>query len=504
MKKRASDPASEEPVPMRSSRFEQFLQAIPVGVTIFSPGVSSDDTPSATGTADRLKGTQQFDFSQEIFTAMRQQKTGYFLFGLTLFVLMTATVRAQLPEVKINFFTGTKTGTTEVFEVGDKMRCDVEFHHPGRATPNPGDVIFTDGAGNPLPLADEGRIFINSPYHNAWLGTLTYWVTFPEDLTSSSTQVHMKIPCEYGGDSVFALKTVTVVKGIDRRPALLSPEDGATEIQLRNYGQVLVKWQPVQNVTRYHVQVATSPTFEPASIAIETDQLTSGPAPQWYPTLASTTTYYWRVRSLTTGTNWSAWSEVWEFTTQSGGAPSFPEEGTAEVALPVTLGWTSFPGSTSYHLQIATTPDFGTAQEKGEATAGSVIIEEDIEDTTYTPASLEPNTTYYWRVAPTINGTFAKPSAPRSFTTAGISGVAATGNRATHLTVRDNLLSITGNIDRGTELHLYDLLGRRILSASLPETTGGTQSSQLEPELSTSPLFYELRSGEEVRRGRIR
>ena len=426
------------------------------------------------------------------------------LTALAILLLAYNPMRAQLPGVEMNFYTSGTAGKTDVFNVGETMRCDVEFHHSDDFTPNPGDVIFLDGTGNPLELTAKDRIFINNPFHNAWLGTLTYWVTFPADFTTSSTEVRMKIPFEYNGETIVAEKVVTVVKELDYTPLLLSPENGATEISLRNYGQATIKWQAVTNVTQYHVQVATSSTFESGSILKETDQLSPSPAPQWVPSeLASNTTYFWRVRSYAPDKKWSAWSKVWEFSTQEGGVPSYPEDGATDMEIPVTLSWESFQNSASYRVQISTTPKF-TTQEKGPAITSTILVDENVSDTTYTASALEPNTTYYWRVASGINSTFAGFSTTRSFTTAGVSGVQEKSRNDLHLFMHDNALIINGPVGRNSTLYLYDLNGRLLSTTVLPESLNGANSIQITSVPSAGPMLYELRHNDDIRRGRFR
>jgi hypothetical protein len=127
------------------------------------------------------------------------------------------------------------------------------------------------------------------------------------------------------------------------------------------------------------------------------------------------TMYYWRARSSLDGTNWGEWSEVWSFTTASGGtlpgAPTLvsPGNGSTVGTLRPTLTWSPVPGATRYAVAIV--------------------------DRTYFPSEtefpvffdLEPGTAYKWSVTARNTYGWGAESDEWLFTTP--SGQGITGDR---------------------------------------------------------------------------
>jgi hypothetical protein len=81
-------------------------------------------------------------------------------------------------------------------------------------------------------------------------------------------------------------------------------------------------------------------------------------------------------------------------------------EGTVNEALPVALDWTPTGFVNSYHLQVATDPNFSAL----------VVDESELKETPYIMETVEAGTTYYWRVS-TSNYGGTSEWATRSFTT---------------------------------------------------------------------------------------
>ncbi|MCF6365666.1 MAG: T9SS type A sorting domain-containing protein [Bacteroidales bacterium] len=89
-------------------------------------------------------------------------------------------------------------------------------------------------------------------------------------------------------------------------PSLISPSDNATN-QLTD---ITLSWSAVTNAASYEYQYSTDNSFSTyiSGTTNNTDFLISG--------LNNNTTYYWKVNA-TDGTNYSAWSEIWSFTTEN-------------------------------------------------------------------------------------------------------------------------------------------------------------------------------------------
>lgn len=187
------------------------------------------------------------------------------------------------------------------------------------------------------------------------------------------------------GDGAYsnAFSFTTLIPQPPAVPMLASPADASSNLPL----VVQLNWHPVTDLTGYEVQISSSPTFPSATSITRADTFWTTP------TLAYSTTYYWRVRAVN-NVGPSAWSTVWSFTTMP--APPVPvvptlvspaDQSTGLPTAAVSLIWRTSPTATGYELQWATTPAFTFPQSRTLA------------DTTFTLNSLGAGVTYYWRVA---------------------------------------------------------------------------------------------------------
>jgi len=114
-------------------------------------------------------------------------------------------------------------------------------------------------------------------------------------------------------------------------------------------------------------------------------------------TLEPGTTYYWKVDEVEADgtTNTATGGEVWRFTTIGGSTKAsnpYPADGATDVPTDVLLSWDPGYGATSHDVY------FGTSSPPafiGRTTNG------------YSPGTLEPGTTYYWKIdetVPTVDG----------------------------------------------------------------------------------------------------
>lgn len=150
-------------------------------------------------------------------------------------------------------------------------------------------------------------------------------------------------------------------------PALVSPADGA-----RFNAPVLVNfdWADVADpsgVEAYHIQVSPNPTFTDTTLA----QLQG-----WHETWVSasrdqtdfpsvfTGTFYWRVRTLDSAHNLSAWSQVRTFVVGQPVPPSTPTlvSPANNASLPpntqITFAWNAAANASSYDIQIDDSSNF--------------------------------------------------------------------------------------------------------------------------------------------------
>ena len=235
-------------------------------------------------------------------------------------------------------------------------------------------------------------------------------------------------------------------------PNLISPVNGAS-----TQSSVGLIWDKSPWALVYHVQVATSPTFEAGTIVVDVSRLGT----YHQANLLPNTQYWWRIQAINqAGT--SAWSSVASFTTNAPTptptptATSTPTRTPTKTSTPTlaatatrtptpsrtptptstpTFTWTPTPTSapsatrtatpppspilaapannsttaslrplfdwpdvasvTGYGIQLATSPAFGA----------STVTDVTIIESYYIPAQdLLPNTRYYWRVK-SLNGT---------------------------------------------------------------------------------------------------
>lgn len=125
-----------------------------------------------------------------------------------------------------------------------------------------------------------------------------------------------------------------------------------------------------------------------------------------------------------------------------------PAQGASGVVLTPALIWGSVAGATSYDVYLGTspTPPFVTN------TTG----------TSYSPAALNPNTTYYWYLV-SVNAAGSTPSAKWSFTTGGSSqpaffaGEASLGSGVYYLQFPDGNLFGYYNFPATSILYHYDM-----------------------------------------------
>ena len=187
-------------------------------------------------------------------------------------------------------------------------------------------------------------------------------------------------------------------------PVLLSPPNGASA-QPTN---VTLSWTAATGAIFYHLQVGTDQTF--ASGLFVDDSTVAGTS-RAVLGLAGTTTYYWRVSTVSAG-GASSYSPTWNFTT-SIAAPTLvgPLNNAVGQSLALTFSWRSAPGATNYHLQLATDSTFGGGFIKNDST---------ITDTERVVVGLQHKVRYFWRVAALVGGGSSGYSPTWSFTTIGI------------------------------------------------------------------------------------
>lgn len=182
-----------------------------------------------------------------------------------------------------------------------------------------------------------------------------------------------------------------------------------------NSSVATLSWQAGEGAVSHKVYLSTSETGvvngDASALAATTTQpsllvgIAGGVMPEG---LLPGSTYYWRVDEVAQDGTVAAGS-VWSFSVPSTTAYApVPADGATFVLPSQTLTWTAGLGAMAHTIYFGTSAD-AVAQD----TAGSTQVA-----TSFTPPSLQANTTYYWRVDEfTLTGTVKGPV--WSFTTLG-------------------------------------------------------------------------------------
>jgi hypothetical protein len=187
---------------------------------------------------------------------------------------------------------------------------------------------------------------------------------------------------------------------------LISPEGGTTGIPL----ETELLWHSVEGATSYHVQVATSFSFNLSSIVVEDSQFAD--TLFQLVDLGPDSTYAWRIRASNAGVN--NWSITASFVTGKG-VPSqvvleSPLDEAVDVDLEPELIWTVPTRATSFNLEVALDAEFTTV----------VASESGLTDVSFTLPELDPVTDYFWRVQGENQEGVGEWSETRKFTTIGV------------------------------------------------------------------------------------
>ncbi len=218
-------------------------------------------------------------------------------------------------------------------------------------------------------------------------------------------------------------------------PTLTGPPDGAV---LTSFSPSLT-WRNPTGATQVHVQVIPANNDGPGvdlHMGTAASSLEIPAPPAWYGLLPDMT-YTWRVRVSDAPSfidpshaSWSPWAQRRFKTpqvTSSGIAAVAPSSGATNVSLTPTLQWAnSRSGLYYYEVQLSRDPAFETDPGKATAAVYWVLLHGGVTKPANSfslPAgtSLEPATTYHWRVRPRVQGD-GRPvawSASFSFTTEG-------------------------------------------------------------------------------------
>jgi hypothetical protein len=173
---------------------------------------------------------------------------------------------------------------------------------------------------NGLSTLDETPFFTWTPVANAISYELQIWMTDPPATTTNSMTGTSYTPLAnllpgihfWRVRSRFAPHTLSGWSGAFAF-TIESLADAAPYQQFYTTGSPVLTWNPVNNITAYHIQVARKDDFAASSLVHENPNLSSDtPQMTISPALADGV-YYWRVRSRS-GSDFGQWSEPVRFT----------------------------------------------------------------------------------------------------------------------------------------------------------------------------------------------
>jgi hypothetical protein len=169
----------------------------------------------------------------------------------------------------------------------------------------------------------------------------------------------------------------------------------------------------VPTATAYRLQISTNSGF--SSKATTAYDLQS--AQYVLNSVQANTTLYWRVLTRI-GTQLSAWSPAWSFSTAPIPVPTLtaPANLATGVTAPITFTWSAVPTATAYRLQISTNSGF---------TSKTTTVY-DLQSAQYILKKSAANTTLYWRVLTRIGSQLSAWSPVWSLTSAANATPAAT------------------------------------------------------------------------------
>jgi len=181
------------------------------------------------------------------------------------------------------------------------------------------------------------------------------------------------------------------------------PADGAVGITTP-----LMRWEAGYKGAFHEVYLGTTPDLGPDDLVRPRQPLKM----YWHAAgLEPGTTYYWRVDEVEADMTTVNTGEVWSFTMQALTAylPD-PADGSADASTTPTLVWAPGQATTGHHVYFGDSAD-AVAQGAAGTDKGEQA------ETAFLPGTLDPVTTYWWRVDEIVAGGEIRTGPVWSFTT---------------------------------------------------------------------------------------
>ena len=186
------------------------------------------------------------------------------------------------------------------------------------------------------------------------------------------------------------------------------PADGAEGVVNPLFG-----WKPGATAALHDVYVGTSAELGPADlVGVHSPLVMYWHAPGFVPG----TTYYWRVDEIEADMKTVHTGDVWRFTAAPVTAyKPQPYDGAMWVDPNVDLTWTAGLKAAAHEIYFGTDKD-AVAAGTGGASKGRIGA------TTFDPGTLQPQTTYFWKIDEVDAGSNKQAGSVWSFTTIGPGG----------------------------------------------------------------------------------
>jgi hypothetical protein len=199
-------------------------------------------------------------------------------------------------------------------------------------------------------------------------------------------------------------------------PALVSPQDGATDIPIN---PLTFTWNASAGAAFYQLHVSTDSIFS-TTVLNQSGIATTSFAVSG---LSNNATYFWHVKAWNAGGS-SPFSSAWRFTTIV--APPLPptlvspQNGATNVPTDTTrFTWNASIGATAYQLQYS----------KDSTFSATVVTHSFMPSTSFVETQLSSNTTYFWHVRASNAGGSSAFSEIWRFTTTSVGVILSPHNK---------------------------------------------------------------------------
>ncbi len=266
---------------------------------------------------------------------------------------------------------------------------------PNNATGRPLDISFS---WNNHPCADSYEIEISTTddFSTIFVSDATLNTTYDITGLDYETQYFWRVRAIKDGNPGYwaDVYNFTTTIAPPFTPVQVFPTDGSVNL---SPAVLSLQWQSQINASSYRVQVATDIGF----VNIVTDESIPGGTIVLSGVLGYGNNYYWRINaSNVSGT--SDWSQTWTFSTLLP-TPSLtmPANHEQSLTLPIQFVWQAIQGVSTYNLQIATDANFSM-----------IVLDNNVNSTSYAANTLDADTRYFWRVKAMGNGGIASEYTP--------------------------------------------------------------------------------------------